>query len=135
VNVYLLVGSILTAIAALLHVGCIYFGAPWYRFFGAGDKFGDLAESGSPVPALVTSVIVVVLVIWSAYALSGAGIIAPLPYLRPILIIITAIFLLRGFVGLILVVFPVAGNSPLFWLWSSVICLFIGGVHLMGVMK
>lgn len=134
-NVYFLIGSILSAVAALLHVGCIYFGAPWYRFFGAGDGFAELAESGSKVPALATSVIVVVLVIWSAYGLSGAGIITPLPYLRPILVIITAIYLLRGFVGLLLVVFPVAGNSPLFWLWSSLICLVLGGVHLLGVIK
>ncbi|MGQ4584278.1 hypothetical protein [Lysobacter sp. F60174L2] len=36
----------LNAIAALLHVGCIIFGASWYRFFGAGERMAQLASAG-----------------------------------------------------------------------------------------
>lgn len=133
-NSYLLVGSVLSAIAALLHMGCIVFGAPWYRFFGAGEHMANLAEQGSKFPGLITSGIVCVLTIWSVYALSGAGLIAPLPFRQPVLIIITAIYLLRGFVGLIFVLKPVGGNSAKFWLWSSLICILFGMVHLLGVM-
>jgi len=37
-NTFLMIGAALSGLAALLHVGCILFGAPWYRFFGAGEK-------------------------------------------------------------------------------------------------
>jgi hypothetical protein len=37
-NAFLIVGAALSAIAAALHIGCIFFGAPWYRCFGAGAR-------------------------------------------------------------------------------------------------
>ncbi|KKK66980.1 hypothetical protein LCGC14_2958640, partial [marine sediment metagenome] len=46
-NICLIVAGTLSAIAAILHLGCIYFGAPWYRFFGAGEQMAQLAEQGS----------------------------------------------------------------------------------------
>lgn len=128
-NLLLVLAAILDAIAALLHVGCIVFGAPWYRFFGAGERMVRLADSGSRYPALVSAFIVVVLSLWALYALAGAGVIAHLPLLRAVLILIAAIYLLRGVAGV-----PVAliRREP-FWWWSSGICLAIGLVHLIGL--
>lgn len=92
-NIYLVVAAILSAMAAVLHVGCIIFGAFWYRFFGAGEQMAVLAEQGSSTPTIITSVIVLVLSIWSAYAFSAAGVIRKLPLLRTALVIITFIYL------------------------------------------
>lgn len=131
-NAYLTVAAALNAIAALLHVGCIVFGAPWYRFFGAGERMARLAEQGSATPTLITAFIVLLLSACSAYALSAAGIILKLPFLRLALIAITAIYFLRGIAGLALMLYP-NENSPQFWLWSSVICLVYGMFHLLGL--
>jgi hypothetical protein len=131
-NVPLLVAGALDALAALLHLACIVFGAPWYRFFGAGERTARLAEAGSHEPALVTSGIALVLAIWAMYALSGAGAIARLPMLRPALCAIAAIYLLRGVAGFALIAHPL-GRTPAFWIWSSAICLLIGFTHLLGV--
>jgi len=131
-NGFLIVAAVLSALAALLHVGCIYFGAPWYRFFGAGEDMARMAEAGSWVPGLVTAGIAVVLSIWSLYALSAAGVIRRLPLLRTALCIITGIYFLRG-----LVVLPVALLHPqqvtAFVLWSSAICFSFGVVHFAGL--
>ena len=131
-NAFLIAGAVLSAIAAALHLGCIFFGAPWYRFFGAGEQMARLASAGSRYPAVVTSGIVVVLIVWSLYALTGAGVIARLPLTRLALCIITGIYLLRGITGV-----PMAalmpGRSTAFWWWSSAICLCIGLVHLAGL--
>jgi hypothetical protein len=35
-NFFLIAGGTMSAVAAALHLGCILFGASWYRFFGAG---------------------------------------------------------------------------------------------------
>ncbi|MEW6982448.1 hypothetical protein AAD001_07330 [Colwelliaceae bacterium 6471] len=131
-NIFLIIAGTFSLVAALLHVGCIYFGAPWYRFFGAGEHMAQLAEQGSFQPTMITSAIVLVLSIWSLYAFSAAGIILRLPLLRIGLILITAIYLIRGVAGLFLMMSPM-GRSPEFWLWSSIICLSIGVIHLIGL--
>ncbi|WP_262694442.1 hypothetical protein [Kordiimonas aquimaris] len=131
-NIFLVIAGILSAFAALLHVGCIYFGAPWYRFFGAGEQMATLAEQGSMQPALITSGIVVVLSIWAVYAFSAAGLILRLPLVRTALVLITLVYLARGVGGLFLISSPM-GRTPEFWVWSSAICLLFGLVHLVGL--
>jgi len=129
-NALLIAGALLSALAAALHVGCIAFGAPWYRFFGAGERMAQMAIAGSWYPTVVTAAIASVLAMWSLYALSGAAVIRALPLLRPALCLITAIYLLRG-----LAILPLAllGKTTPFWWWSSTICLLIGIVHLIGL--
>jgi len=136
VNSYLVVSGTLSALAALLHIGCIYFGASWYRFFGAGENMAKLAEQGSLQPTIITAGIVIILAIWSLYAFSAAGLIIKLPLIRLALISITSVYLLRGIVGFLFFANPVVapiGNSSSFWFWSSVICLSFGIFHLIGI--
>jgi len=132
INIALSIGAGLNTIVALLHIGCIYFGASWYRLMGAGEQMATLAERGSSQPTVITSFIVVVFIIWTAYALSGAGLILQLPLLKWGLAAITAIYLLRGFAGFFLYNNPL-GRTPEFWLWSSAICLTLGAIHLLGL--
>lgn len=131
-NPWLIAAGAGSALAALLHLGCIAFGAPWYRFFGAGERMAQLAIAGSPYPTVVTLLIASVLTIWALYALSGAGAIRRLPLLRSALCAITAVYLLRGVVALPFVA-QLPERSPAFWYWSSAICLVLGAVHLIGL--
>ena len=131
-NIYLSIGAILNAVIAVLHVGCIYFGATWYRYMGAGEGMAKLAERGSVKPTVITSFIVLVFIIWSFYALSGAGVIIELPLLRWVLLAVTLIYLLRGALGFFLYTKPL-GRTPAFWLWSSSICLALGLIHMLGL--
>lgn len=131
-NKPLIIGAILSALAALLHIGCIIFGAPWYRFFGAGEEIAQLAEAGSIQPTIITSLVTIVLGIWSLYALSGAGMIRKLPLLKVGLCVITAIYLIRGIVFIPLMPF-FPDESPLFVVVSSLICFCFGAVHLIGL--
>jgi len=131
-NLLLVIGAAMSAVAALLHAGCIIFGASWYRFFGAGERMAQMASAGSWYPTVVTSFIAAMLFAWSLYALSGAGVLPKLPLLRAALCAITAIYLLRGVAVLPLVFFSL-GRSTAFWWWSSAICLVIGLTHLVGL--
>ena len=132
-NPLLISGAVLSAVAALLHVGCIVFGASWYRFFGAGEQMAQLAAAGNWRPTLITSGIVLVLAIWSLYALSGAGLIPKLPFVRLVLCVIASIYLLRGVAGFAFASFAPGSHGLAFWWWSSAICLTIGGVHSVGI--
>lgn len=131
-NRFLVAGASLSAIAALAHLGCIVFGGAWYRALGAGERMARMAEAGHWYPAAVTALISAVLLAWAAYALSGAGVIRRLPFLRGVLCAITAVYLLRGVAFMPLMpLFP--GSSMTFWLVSSCLCLAFGLVHLVGL--
>lgn len=131
-SVLLIVAAALSAVASLLHVGIIFGGGPWYRFFGAGERMARASEAGRVYPIVVTAGIALVLALWSAYALSGAGVIVPMPLLRLALCAITAVYLLRGLV--IVPAFVMARDKvTAFVVWSSLICLVFGVVHLAGL--
>jgi hypothetical protein len=133
-NPWLVAAGCLSAAAGFLHLGVIAGGPDWYRFFGAGEKMARMAEQGSAFPALVTLAIAALLFTWAAYAFSGAGLIRRLPLLRLGLIVITAIYLIRG-----LAILPPAFIrpdllTPFDW-WSSAIVLIFGLVHAIGVRR
>lgn len=131
-NRYLLGGAALSAIAALLHLACIIFGPSWYRFFGAGERMAQLSAAGRIGPAIITTGIAGVLILWALYALSGAGVISRLPLTRTALCTIAGIYLLRGLSGFVLAVAAPGERSVAFWCWSSLICLAIGALYFFG---
>ena len=95
-NQWLKLGGILSFVVALLHIVIIFVGAPAYRYFGAGEDMATAAESGSAFPAMMTLVLVAIFTIWGLYAFSGAGVIRRLLLLRIALLLIGAIYTLRG---------------------------------------
>ncbi|CAN7293457.1 hypothetical protein [Massilia sp. LjRoot122] len=134
VNIFLVAGALLSASAAVLHL-CIIVGGPdWYRFFGAGERFAVAAANGHSYPAFVTAGIAAILSVWSIYALAGAGAIQRLPLLRTVLVGITTIYMVRG-IAFAPAVIAAGGPITPFVLWSSVICLGLGIVHLVGMIQ
>lgn len=133
-NNYLIAAAVCCVLAALAHAGCILFGADWYRFFGAGEAMAQMAEKKLWYPTVVTAGITAVLLIWAAYALAGAGVLAGLPLTRIALVLISAVFLLRGLAFTWLMPrFP--ENSLTFWWVSSLICLTIGTLFAIGTVQ
>ncbi|CAK17342.1 hypothetical protein [Pseudomonas entomophila] len=133
INLPLLLGALFSAIAGVLHLMVIAVGPRWYRLFGAGERMARAAEQGRAYPALVTAAIASVLLVWAAYALSAAGVIAPLPLLMPIICLITLVYLARGLLGPLLL--AGTGRSRRFIAVSSAICVGGGLLHLFGVVQ
>jgi hypothetical protein len=129
-NKWLLVGGWLSLIASLLHVACVFGGGDWYRFFGAGEEMAQADEAGHWMPAIMTTGIAIMLAIWAAYAFSGAGIIRRLPLMRTALLLISAIYLLRGLFIIPILIEP-AMRTP-FNIWSSLIVLGYGFAYAIG---
>lgn len=130
-NRALIIGGVLSAAASFLHLAIIVGGPDWYRFFGAGEGMARLAEQGSWMPVLITVGIAGVLAVWAAYAFSGAGLIPRLPLLRTALVLISAIYLLRGLVLVPALMLNPGGVLP-FVLWSSLIVLIYGLAYAIG---
>ena len=138
---WLLCGGLLTGAASLLHVAIILGGPGWYRFFGAGEGMARLAARGSPYPAAVTAGIAAVLGVWALYGLSGAGVIRRLPFLRPALALIAAVYLARGALGVpvvMLVEDPYARElraRMTFMFVSSAVCVCLGLCYAVGSVR
>ncbi|MFH7585300.1 hypothetical protein AB9R84_12465 [Oceanimonas smirnovii] len=74
------------------------------------------------------------------YAFSGSELIARLPWQRPVLCIITGVYLFRAIYGVLFLLiagrFPLlqqVSERPVFMLVSSLICLAIGLSYFLGV--
>ena len=132
---WLIVGGWFSVATSLLHIGCIFGGPDWYRFFGAGEPVARAAERGSWVPALMAAGIASVLAIWATYAFAGAGLIRRLPLMRTALVAISAIYLVRGLVILHPPLMNRPDLSPGFMLWSSLIVLVIGAIYAIGTWR
>jgi hypothetical protein len=130
-NPILVIGGVLSVAASLLHVVVIAGGPEWYRFFGAGERMAQMAERGEITPVLTTLSIASVLAVWAAYAFAGAGLIRRLPLMRTALVLISAVYLLRGLVLVPAFIINPGGVLP-FVLWSSLIVLVYGVCYAVG---
>lgn len=127
----LLLGALLSTVAALGHLACVVIGGPAYRFMGAGERMARAVAAGRLRPTLVTLALTGVLLVWAVFALSGAGVVGPLPLTKFALLAISMVYLGRA------VAFPLLRprfpeNSNTFWWVSSGICGLIGLVHAYG---
>ncbi len=138
-STYLKTAAFCSFAIALLHVAIMIGGGEWYVFFGAGQEMARLDESGSWYPKIVTSLITVIFIIWGCYALSAAGSIKKLPFLRTVILSISGILILRGISGFVLPFTSthpsILQNSIPFWMITSTISLIIGALFLMGLVK
>ena len=132
-NLALVVGGGLSFTAALLHLAVVAGGPSWYHLFGAGRGFVRAAQAGRWYPAVITLAIAAVLAVFALYALSAAALMPALLLLRPVLCMITLIYLIRGVAGPL--VLRNTGRSDRFIWISSAVCLVFGLVHLLGLVQ
>ena len=130
-------GAVLTFLGSLLHIAIIIGGPDWYLASGAGENMAALAKSDSMYPAFVGSILVCIFLGWSLYALSGAGLIRRLPFLKLFLILIAGLCIVRGLYGFFI---PLLFNTPYvinlgvwFWVASSMVWLVIGLFYAVGI--
>lgn len=129
-RVLLAAGGACSTAVAVLHFAMIPYGAPAYRYFGAGETLAGMAEAGSPLPGLLTAAIAVALLGFAALAFAAAGALR-VPHARAGAAVVGAIYTVRG-VGLVPALIWVDGVSA-FDVVSSLISLGIGLMYLGGL--
>ena len=131
----LLAAGMLSGCVAVLHVAIMLYGGNSYRYFGAGERMARMAERGSSEPAVITTTLVLLFGAWAAYAFSGAGVIAPLPWLRSSLPMIGFVYTARGLVVIPQVFLWLSVGSagvPLRHLVFSTASLVVGATYVAG---
>lgn len=84
-----------SGLVALLHLCIALVGSRGYRYFGA-PGLAKAAEQGSLLPAIATLLLAILFAVGATYALSGAGCVPRLPFLRVGLLIVGLAFAVRG---------------------------------------
>ena len=133
-RICLILGGLVSFLVAAIHAAIVPIGAEAYRYFG-GDFMLPLLEQGSPVPALVTLGLALIFALWGVYALSGAGVVRRLPLLRLGLVLISALYLLRGLELIPDLAWRLGGNAgaPVRFTLFSAVSLLAGLLYTIGL--
>lgn len=127
-SIALYVAALLSAIAALLHFFCVYWGAEGYRFLGAGEDLAQKAAQGKWYPHAMAIIVGIMLSVCAAYAFTAAQGNILLPLSKWILSIISMALLLRA-LAFPLIKSHFKGNSDLFWYVSSTMCFILASLY------
>lgn len=131
----LAVGAGLNFAIAALHLGIIIGGVPAYLYFGAANM-AAMVDAGSRVPALLTLLFTLLFIGFGLYALSGAGIIHPLPLATLVLVFIGCIYTFRGLTVVFDIIRLIRGAGyPFRQTVFSAIALAIGLLYLIGTAR
>ena len=131
-NYWLLAGGYFSLGFAVFQASAIGWPARAVKYFGGPAEL----RTANPVRYVVLCLaIAAVVAVFGLYALSGAGKVRPLPLLRTVLIVVTAIYLLRGL--LVILQMPIVLKHPdlVRFVVFSAISLGVGVIHLGGVVQ
>ena len=129
----LVAGGVISALISILHV-FLTFRPDLYRYVSPGQDSGlaQMAEQGSSFTSILTFALALMFAIWAMYAFSGAGLIRRMPLLRPALIAIGVIYILRGLFLPSEVSMVLTQGYPFRFAIFSLISLVAGLLYLIG---
>lgn len=128
----LLLGGVASFLIVVLHLALALM-PQWYRYFGA-DELAQLHEEGSLFTVLVTLGLALMFAAWAVYALSGAGVIGRLPWLRAVLIAVGGIYILRSLMLPSELIKVLLSGYPFRFVVFSTGSLAAGLLHLVGTL-
>ena len=131
---YIILTGIAALVGALLHIAIIFGGPDWYDFFGAPQGLVQMARDGSLRAPISCLIIAGILLVFTAYAFSAAGLIKKLPLLRVVTGLIAAVLILRGLIFIPLILLKpemLSGicdcrNIDTFIVVTSLLCFVMG---------
>ena len=94
--VLLIAGSAVAIATALAHLSCLYFGPEFYAAQMAPPAIVESAQQGTWLAPVGNIFVSSLFLLMAAYALSGAGIFAKLPLLKPAMYTIAVLCIIRG---------------------------------------
>lgn len=99
-KILLILGALIAIGTAIAHTSCIYFGVECYRVQMAPDFVVESAQKGSYLAPIAALFISSIFVVFGLYAISAAGVIRKLPFLKFAIYSIGIISVIRGLLPL-----------------------------------
>ena len=129
--VALLLGGLIAVVTAVAHMSCIVFGPSCFKAQLAPPHIIRSAMEGTSTAAIETTIVSSLFLACALFAVSGAGLIRRLPFLKSALITISIICLVRG-----LATIPLSFYEPVLkstygiisgFIWFLAGCLYLYG--------
>lgn len=127
------IGGYINILIAGGHILGLFWADKMFEVTGIGKEMKELAQTHSSVPYLLTIFVAVVFFIFGLYGLSAGKKFRKLPFLKPAIFIIAAIYLFRGFGELI--TDKIQGTNSVNETIYSLFALTIGLLFLFGGLK
>ena len=128
------IGGYINIVIALGHLIGLFWAEKMFEVTGIGKEMVELAQTHSSLPYLLTVFVAVFFFIFGLYGLSADGKLKELPYLKPIIFIIAAIYLFRG-IGELIVDMQIQQANAFLETLYSLIAIVIGLLFLIGGVK
>ena len=122
-------GGIASA-SAIWHLLCIWGGPSWFAFARAPKQIIDSAIEGSLLAPIGTLVVASLMFACTVYAFSAAGLIRKFPLLKPALITIASLCILRGLLAI--PTFFTSSGLDLWQVIASTVWFYVGVCFMFG---
>ncbi len=94
-------GGYLNLLISLLHFAALLRLEEAFLITGVSGRMAQAAAVWQPLPLVLTLLVALLFAAFGVYALAGAGVVKPrLPWIKPILYTIAAVYIIRGLAGL-----------------------------------
>jgi hypothetical protein len=133
---FLVAGGVISALLAILHVTLALNPELFVYIAPGGDSsISEMAEQGSSLIVAATAVLALIFAAWALYAFSAAGLIRRLPLLRPALVAIAVIYILRSLFLPTEISMLLDQDYPLRFVLFSTLSLVTGLLYLFGALR
>lgn len=127
------IGGYINIVIAVGHIVGLFWADKMFEVTGIGKEMNELSQIHSILPYLLTILVAVVFFIFGLYGLSADGKFKKLPFLKPVIFLISFTYIIRGLGELI--VDKIQGTSSTTETMYSLIALIIGLLFLVGGLK
>ena len=126
-------GGYINILIAIGHIVGLFWADKMFEVTGIGPEMAELSQTHSSLPYLITILVAIVFFIFGIYGLSADDKFKELPFLKPVIFLISAIFLFRGLSELI--ADEIRGTNSTNETVYSFIAMAIGLLFLIGGLK
>ena len=126
-------GGYINILIAIGHIVGLIWADKMFEVTGIGKEMTELAQTHSSLPYLLTIFVAMVFFMFGLYGLSADNKFRRLPFLKPVIFLISGIYLLRGLGELI--ADNIQGTNSTNEIIYSILALTIGLLFLIGGLK
>jgi hypothetical protein len=126
----LISAGVITSASAIWHLLCIFGGPSWFAFARAPQQVIESAQQGTMLAPISTVFVASLMFACTVFSFSAVGIIRKVPLLKPALITIASLCILRGLIAI-----PAFATSTGLDIWqiiASTVWFYVGICFLAG---
>ena len=125
--------GIIALAAAVWHVLCIWGGPGWFAFARAPQLIIDSAKQGTILAPVATLIVAGLMVACALFAFSAAGLVPEVPLIKPALITIAALCIIRALIAS--PDFVTSAGLDVWQIVASAVWLYVGVCFVFGAVE